>query len=180
MASWDLFREMESMTRDMDNLLRSFGAGRGLEPSFAAAFGGRGYPRINLREDENNFYLEALLPGIDAKALEMSVLKNTLTMAGERKNGVEQGDLASPGTRCRPFPADRRSARRHRGGEGQGRLPGRRVKRHPAQGGNGQAEACRDQGKLSAGPPGWPRNANFSEQRSGRHERKGTAHQPGW
>jgi HSP20 family protein len=90
MASWDLFREMEGMTRDMDNLLRSFGVGRGLEPSFAAASGGRGYPRINLREDENNFYLDALLPGIDAKALEMTVLKNTLTVAGERKNGVEK------------------------------------------------------------------------------------------
>ena len=90
MANWDLFREMESMTRDMDNLLRSFGTGRGLEPSFAAAFGGRGYPRINLREDDDHFYLEALLPGIDAKALEMTVLKNTLTIAGERGNGVEQ------------------------------------------------------------------------------------------
>jgi len=90
MASWDLFREMESMSRDMDNLLRSFGTGRGLEPSFAATFGGRGYPRINLREDQDNFYLEALLPGVDAKVLEMSVLKNTLTIGGERNNGLEQ------------------------------------------------------------------------------------------
>lgn len=89
MATWDLFREMESMTRDMDNLLRGFGFGRGLEPSFATALGGRAYPRINLREDDDNLYLEALLPGIDAKALELTVLKNTLTIAGERQNGIE-------------------------------------------------------------------------------------------
>ncbi|AMV70997.1 hypothetical protein JCM30471_28160 [Desulfuromonas carbonis] len=90
MANWDLFREMESMTRDMDHLLRGFGRGGSLEPSFAAVFGGRGYPRINLREDDENFYLEALLPGIDASTLDMTVLKNTLTIAGERSNGADQ------------------------------------------------------------------------------------------
>ncbi len=90
MANWDLFREMENMSRDMDNLLRCFGGGRGLEPSFAAAIGGRGYPRINLREDADHLYLEALLPGIDVKTLDMTVLKNTLTIAGERRNGVDK------------------------------------------------------------------------------------------
>jgi HSP20 family protein len=89
MASWDLFREMESITREMDNLFRGVGLGRVLEPSFASAIGGRSYPRLNLREDANNVYVEALLPGVDAKALEMTVLGNTLTLAGERKNGIE-------------------------------------------------------------------------------------------
>ncbi len=89
MASWDLFRDMESVTRDMDHLLRGFGLGRVLEPSFATALGGRSYPRINLREDAENLYVDAQLPGVDAKALEMTVLKNTLTLAGERKNGLE-------------------------------------------------------------------------------------------
>ena len=89
MANWDLFREMESMTRDMDSLLRGSGLGRGLEPSFAAVLGGRSYPRINLREDDENIYLEALLPGIDVKELDLTVLKNTVTIAGERQNGIE-------------------------------------------------------------------------------------------
>lgn len=89
MANWDLFREMESMTREMDGLLRGIGFGRALEPSFAAALGGRSYPRINLREDDDNIYLESLLPGVDATGLELTVLKNTVTIAGERKNGME-------------------------------------------------------------------------------------------
>lgn len=89
MASWDLFREMESMHREMDNLFRGLGLGRTLEPSFATALGGRSYPRVNLREDAGNLYVEALLPGVDARALEMTVLGNTLTLAGERKNGIE-------------------------------------------------------------------------------------------
>ena len=89
MANWDLFRDMESMTRDMDHLLRSFGRAGSLEPSFAATIGGRGYPRINLREDADNFYLQALLPGIDASTLDMTVLKNTLAISGERSNGAD-------------------------------------------------------------------------------------------
>jgi len=90
MASWDLFREMESVTREMDSLFRGLGFGQILEPSFAAGVGGRSYPRINLREDAGSVYVEALLPGVDAKDLEMTVLKNTLTLAGERKNGLEK------------------------------------------------------------------------------------------
>ena len=89
MASWDLFREMESMHREMDNLFRGLGLGRTLEPSFATAIGSRSYPRVNLREDADNVYVEALLPGVDARALEMTVLGNTLTLAGERKNSIE-------------------------------------------------------------------------------------------
>jgi HSP20 family protein len=89
MASWDLFRELESITRDMDHMLRGFGFGRALEPSFATALGSRNYPRINLREDGDNLYVEALLPGVDAKSLDMTVLQNTLTLDGERKNGIE-------------------------------------------------------------------------------------------
>jgi HSP20 family protein len=89
MAGWDIIREMENITREMDNLFRGAGFGRTLEPSFATNLGGRSYPRINLREDANNVYVEALLPGVDARALEMTILRNTLTLAGERKNGVE-------------------------------------------------------------------------------------------
>ncbi len=89
MATWDLFREMENITRDMNDMLRGFGLGRAFEPSLVTALGGRGYPRINLREDSDNLYVEALLPGVDARSLDMTVLQNTLTLAGERKNGVE-------------------------------------------------------------------------------------------
>ena len=91
MANWDLFREMETLTREMDHLFRGYGQGRAVEPSFVSLMGGRGYPRINLREDADNVYVDALLPGIDAKELEMTVLKNTLTLAGNRPNGSKEG-----------------------------------------------------------------------------------------
>jgi len=90
MASWDIFREMESMRRDLDDLFRGFGLGRALEPSFATALGGRHYPRVNMREDAENIYVDALLPGINGKELEITVLQNTLTIAGERRNGEKE------------------------------------------------------------------------------------------
>lgn len=89
MASWDLFREMDNIGWEMDNLLRGSGLGRLFEPSFATTPGGRRYPRINLREQDDSLHVEALLPGIDAKGLEITVLGNTLTLAGERNNGIE-------------------------------------------------------------------------------------------
>jgi HSP20 family protein len=84
MRSWDLFRELEGARREMDDLFRGLGFSRVLEPSFATT-GARHYPRINLREDTDRIEVKAVVPGVDPKALEMTVLKNTLTLAGERK-----------------------------------------------------------------------------------------------
>jgi HSP20 family protein len=89
MASWDLFRELESISREMDNVLRGVGFGRVAEPSFAAVAGRGRYPKVNLREEADAVYVEALLPGIDASALEMTVMGNTLTLAGERGTVTE-------------------------------------------------------------------------------------------
>jgi len=92
MAGWDIFREMESLRREMDEIFRGFG-GRTLEPSFATVLGARSYPRINMREDKDNFYLDTLIPGIEPKDLDMSVLKNTLTISGERR--IERAENAT-------------------------------------------------------------------------------------
>ncbi len=88
MATWDLFREMETFRREMDDVLRSSGFGRLLDPTFLPGPGVSRFPRINLREDSYNFYVDALIPGIDPKQLEMTVVKGTLTLSGERKENA--------------------------------------------------------------------------------------------
>lgn len=90
MAMLDLFWEMENMQREMDDLFRGFGFGRGAETSFATAVAGKRYPRVNLREEAESLYVEALLPGIDAEKLEITVMGNTLTLAGERRSETEE------------------------------------------------------------------------------------------
>jgi HSP20 family protein len=88
MRNWDLLREMSQMQRDIDTVFRGFGLGRLLGSGFEAELGLRDWPRINLREDADHIYVEALLPGVDPDKIDMNVLGNTLTLAGER-NAVD-------------------------------------------------------------------------------------------
>ena len=84
MRNWDLLREMSQMQRDIDEVFRGFGLGRLFGPASEAGLSLRDWPRINLREDADHIYVEALLPGVDPEKLDMNVLGNSLTLAGER------------------------------------------------------------------------------------------------
>ena len=85
MATMDLFREMENLRREIDSAFRGFGRGVIFEPSFLPGLGAGRYPQVNLREDSDHVYLEALVPGLAGKDLELSVMRNTITLAGERR-----------------------------------------------------------------------------------------------
>jgi len=82
MRTWDLFREMEQFQRDMDDIFRGTGLNRLFAPT---AHGSGSFPRINLREDEDHLFVEALLPGVDPRQVEINMLGNTLTLSGERE-----------------------------------------------------------------------------------------------
>jgi HSP20 family protein len=83
MASWDMFRELDSLRRELDEAFRGIGGNRLSTPAFLSGSGR--FPQVNLREDDQNLFIEALLPGVDPAALDMTVMGNTLTLAGERK-----------------------------------------------------------------------------------------------
>lgn len=82
MRSWDLFREMEQLHREIDDVFRGAGIGQVFAPS---GLGLRNFPKINLREDDDQIYAEVLVPGVDPKQLEISMLGNTLSLSGERR-----------------------------------------------------------------------------------------------
>jgi len=85
--NWDPLQEMDMMRRAMG---RFFGDGPGSWPSpaFRVAFlpgrAARNYPMINLTEDRDAFYVEALAPGIDPNSINVTVVHNSLTIAGEK------------------------------------------------------------------------------------------------
>jgi HSP20 family protein len=85
MANWDVFRELDSLRREMDEAFRGVGMGRVLAPQFLTGGTARRFPLVNIREDAATVYVEALVPGVDPQGVEISVLRNTLTLAGERK-----------------------------------------------------------------------------------------------
>jgi len=55
MANWDMFRELDNLRREVDEAFR--GAG----------------------------YVSALVPGVDPKNIDLSVVRNSLTISGERR-----------------------------------------------------------------------------------------------
>lgn len=90
MAGWDLFQEMDMVRREIDEVFRGLGSGR-LSTSFLPGVGVGNYPRINLSEDENNYYVEAIVPGIDPQNLDLNLMQGTLTLSGERKEQEQNG-----------------------------------------------------------------------------------------
>ncbi len=88
MAMWDLVREMDSLRREIDNAFHGFGRGLVVQPAFLPGLGTGQYPQVNLGEDNENLYVEALIPGMDPASLELSVMRGTLTLAGERREAI--------------------------------------------------------------------------------------------
>lgn len=86
MAQWNAFEDMETLRREIDRAFEGFGIGQG--PSHRVAFlparGPRRYPMVNLLEDKDHLYIEALTPGVDPQSLNLSVMQNRLTLSGEK------------------------------------------------------------------------------------------------
>ena len=87
MAERNLWNGMEALRREIDRAFENVGFRT--EPFFRTAFlpgqAARRYPLINLHEDRNTLYVEALAPGIDPDSLELSMTRNVLTIAGEKR-----------------------------------------------------------------------------------------------
>ena len=86
MAQWNPFEDMDALRREIDRTFRDFGIGE--EPLYRVAFlpgkGPRRYPMINMSEDKEALYIEALTPGVDPQSLNITVMQNRLTISGEK------------------------------------------------------------------------------------------------
>ena len=90
MASWDVFRELDNLRRDIDEAFRGYGVGRPLAGPYLSPVATRRFPPVNLSEDEQQVYLQALVPGVDPKGIDLTVVRNIITITGERKPTPEQ------------------------------------------------------------------------------------------
>lgn len=81
------WREIEALRRDFDRVFNHSGSVNG--PTFRSAFlpgrAARQYPLINLSEDRDYIYVEALAPGVDPDSIDMAVVRNVLTISGEKR-----------------------------------------------------------------------------------------------
>jgi HSP20 family protein len=87
MAAWSPWHTLETLRRELDKVFDE--SGPGTAPAFRTAFlpgrAARRYPLMNLYEDQEAVYLEALAPGVDPATLDLSVVGNTLSLTGEKR-----------------------------------------------------------------------------------------------
>lgn len=107
MGVYDPFRELERLRRGSERGgdTSPAPAGRSWRLAFLPGRAARQYPLVNLHDDGETFTVEALAPGLDASQLEVTVVRNTLTIAGEK-----------------PGPADVAPERIHRSERAAGRF----------------------------------------------------------
>lgn len=81
------WRDMETLRRDIDRAFNHAGHTNGntFRSAFLPGRAARQYPLINLSEDRDHIYVEALAPGIDPAAIDMNVVRNVLTISGEKR-----------------------------------------------------------------------------------------------
>jgi len=87
-ANHDFFGQFEALRREIDRAFDDAGLGRWRLPfsrmSFLPGRQARGYPLVNLIENEDSFVAEALAPGVDPASLNVSVMHDQLTLSGEK------------------------------------------------------------------------------------------------
>jgi HSP20 family protein len=84
-----MLRDLEALRNEVERAFEGFGVGHWSFPfsrvSFLPGRSARDYPLVNVSEDQDHVYVEALAPGLNAENLEITVLKNALRIAGEKQ-----------------------------------------------------------------------------------------------
>ncbi len=88
LPSRDVFEPFGSLRRDMERLFENFS--RDLGWGGPAAGGAGEVPRIDVSETDSELRIEAELPGVDEKDLEIVLSDGRLTIKGEKKQEKEE------------------------------------------------------------------------------------------
>jgi HSP20 family protein len=70
MTMWDPIRELQALPR--------------WRLAFLPGRAARQYPLVNLHDDGDDVYIEALMPGVEPQGVEVTVVGNTLTLSGHK------------------------------------------------------------------------------------------------
>ena len=104
--AYDPFGEMDELRREIDRTFEEFWGGRRprrWRGAFLPGRAARRYPLVNLYEDKDNFYVEALAPGVDAGQPGDRRSTGVLTISGEKKG--PESVARSPSTAASAPPA---------------------------------------------------------------------------
>jgi len=84
--TWEPFRELEALRRQIEHAFDEYTGWDTplLRASFLPGRSSRTYPMLNVSEDKDHVYVEALAPGLDPESIEVSVHQGQLRIAGEK------------------------------------------------------------------------------------------------
>ena len=86
---WNWFDELSELRREVERAFEQCGRERWTRPfsrvSFLPGVAARAYPLLNISEDQDHVYVEALAPGVDPETLEITVQQDVLRIAGEKR-----------------------------------------------------------------------------------------------
>ena len=89
LSRWNPFSDLDALRHEVERAFESFGFETPFRTPFRAAFlpgnAARNYPLLNIAEDKDTVYVEALAPGLDPEKVEISVTGNRLQIAGEKQ-----------------------------------------------------------------------------------------------
>ncbi len=74
----------DPFARDLDRLFADFFAAKPFEME------GEWYPKVDIEEDEKAYHVKAEIPGLNEKDLDVTIEKDLLTIAGEKKEETEE------------------------------------------------------------------------------------------
>jgi HSP20 family protein len=91
-STWNPWHEIEALRRDIDNAFHSVGQTNGhrFRSAFLPGRAARQYPLVSLSEDRDHIYVEALAPGVDPASIDVAVMRNVLTISGEKRRLPEE------------------------------------------------------------------------------------------
>ena len=78
------FDHVDQFRSEFDNLFRR------LSSHTARDFGANVYPAVNIAQDTDNFYLRAEVPGVKSEDLDISVVRNKVTLSVKRQQTTEE------------------------------------------------------------------------------------------
>jgi HSP20 family protein len=105
--TWDPFQDLEALRRQVERAFEDYRGGRWplSRTAFLPGLSARSYPLLNINEDKDKVYVEALAPGLNPESLDITVQNDVLRLAGEKPT-------VNPDIKAEAFHRNERSAGR--------------------------------------------------------------------
>ncbi|HNZ49163.1 MAG TPA: Hsp20/alpha crystallin family protein [Candidatus Hydrogenedentes bacterium] len=83
---WEPFQQLQAIRNEMERVFEQYtpSSRAYARSAFLPSLGARRYPLVNIREDQDKIYVEALAPGLNPGSIEVSVLRDQLRLSGEK------------------------------------------------------------------------------------------------